>query len=228
MPLQDATRLFLAGAIAMASASAAAQSPAPVPSLVGTSRVLTSIGTAKSAADLAIFGPRFGETIRLPTCEVRSDIVVNRPCHTGRSPTVHGTFSFPEFPEGDDEIRYGDRPSWARSGDVGATLRGGVPVAVEILADGGPALRRALVAKYGPQLRTTPVEFTTDSGAKWTADELEWLLPDVHVQFTLARYGQAQGEAHGTLRIELDSLRREQEKKAQQRAAVSAATLSPR
>jgi hypothetical protein len=228
MLLQDATRLFLAGAIAMASASAEAQSPAPVPSLVGTSRVATSVGTTKGTADLAIFGPRLGEAIRLPTCEVRSDIVVNRPCHTGRAPTVHGYFSFPEFPEGDDEVRYGDRPSWARSGDVGATLRGGLPVAVEILADGGPALRRALLAKYGPEVRATAVEFTTDSGAKWTADELEWRLPDVHVQFTLARYGQAQGEAHGTLRIELDSLRREQEKKAQQRAALSAKILSPR
>ena len=92
------------------------------------------------------------------------------------------------------ELRYGDPPKWARSGDVGATLRDGVPVAVEILVDGGPALRQALVARYGPPLRTTPVAFTTDSGVRWTANELEWLLPDVHVQFSLVRYGQAQGE----------------------------------
>lgn len=226
--LEHATRLLLAGAIALASASAAAQSSGPVPFLVGASHLVTSLGKATVAADLAIFGPRFGETIRLPTCEVRSDVVVNRPCHTGRAPTVHGSFSFPEFPEGDDEIRYGATPTWARSGDVGATLRDGVPVAVEILANGGPALRQALVAAYGPSVRTTAVEFTTDAGARWTADELEWLLPDVHVQFTLVRYGQAQGQAHGTLRIELDSLRREHAAKARQQAAVAAKTLSPR
>jgi len=224
--LQDATRLLLAGAIA--SASAVAQASGPVPFLVGTSRLVTSLGKAKGAAGGTLFGPRLGEAIRLPTCEVRSDIVVNRPCHTGRAPTVHGSFSVPEFPEGDDEVRYGARPTWARSADVGATLRNGVPVAVEILVDGGPALRQALTATYGPQVHATAVGLTTDSGAKWTADELEWLLPDVHVQFTLARDGQAQGQAYGTLRIELDSLRREQEAKAEQRAALSAKILSPR
>ena len=230
--LQHATRLLLAGAVATAAASASAQSSGPVPFLVGAAHLVTSfgkaIGKATGRGDLAIFGPRLGETIRLPTCEVSSDVVVNRPCHTGRAPTVHGYFSFPEFPEGDDELRYGDPPKWARSGDVGATLRDGVPVAVEILVDGGPALRQALVARYGPPLRTTPVAFTTDSGVRWTANELEWLLPDVHVQFSLVRYGQAQGEAHGTLRIELDSLRREQEVKAQEQAAIAAQTLSPR
>jgi len=230
--LQDATRLLLAGAVATASSSAAAQSSGPFPFLVGASQLVTSlgkaVGKATATADLAIFGPRFGETIRLPTCEVSSDVVVNRPCHTGRAPTVHGHFSFPEFPEGDDEIRYAAAPTWARSADVGATLRDGVPVAVEILADGGPALRQALAARYGPQFRATPVELTTDAGTKWTADELEWLLPDVHVRFTLVRDGQAPGEAHGMLRIERESLRREQELKAQQQAAIAAKTLSPR
>src|SRR5262245_15188573 len=195
--LQQATRMVLAVAVAIASTAAAAQSSGPLPFLTGASRFATSIGKAADGADRALFGPRLGEAIRLPTCEVRSDVVVNRPCHTGRAPTVHGTFTLPEFPEGDDEVRYGDPPLWARTGDVGVTLRDGVPVAVEILADGGRALRQALLAKYGPEVRATPVEFTTDAGTKWTADELEWLLPDVHVRFTLARYGQAPGEAHG-------------------------------
>jgi hypothetical protein len=241
--LQVAIALFFAVVAIVVSRSAAAQSSGALPFLVGTTRVVTSwrdlsrlipeaaldeLEKATGKDGLTIFGPRLGEAILLPACEVRLDVVVNRPCHTGRSPTVHGSFVLPEFPQGDDEVRYGDPPKWARSGDVGVTLRDGVPVAVEILVDGGPALRQALLAKYGPQIRTTPVELTTDAGAKWTADELEWRLPDVHVQFTLARYGQAPGEARGTLRVQLDSLRREHEKKAQQRADVSAATVSPR
>jgi hypothetical protein len=238
--LQAAIGLFLAVVAIVVSRSSAAQSSGPLPFLVGTTRVVTSwrdlskqipdaaldaIEQVAGKTDVTVFGPRLGEAIRLPTCEVRSDLVINRPCHTGRSPTVHGAFVLPEFPEGDDEIRYGDPPKWARSGDVGVTLRRGVPVAVEILADGGPALRNVLVAKYGAPFRTTPIEFTMDSGAKWTADELEWLLPGLHVQFTLIRYGQRQGEAHGMLRIELDSHRREQEIKAKGRA-ISTETLN--
>jgi hypothetical protein len=214
---------------------------------VARERAIADAGLAKQAgADLKVFGVPLGAPLGspadLPVCEEVQTLI-------GPNVSVHSTCLWLHS-DRPAEVHWSSEalPSWARS--ITTDLRGDVLTSVRIVLEAIPkppselacatvvcmsmaeGLRRAhddavkaapediakahkqLRAKYGKPTHSKVVTFKRDNGhGVREVEEMEWIFPGLHVSY------QA-GSTDDTVVIELESLRKEQARKAQEQTSA--------
>lgn len=156
-----------------------------------------SIAKAREAhIDTTVYGLQMGEPLRLPTCPSGID----RP---GAAP-VSATCFYEEdalskdlgeiFGGPGNEPARNPHESWrtvyVRNGPrVFALLYDGLLATVHLDTGGindDPRVAKELRAKYGPPTAVKPITYTPRIGNALKADDLEWRLPGLHVEYSAA------------------------------------------
>jgi hypothetical protein len=120
-------------------------------------------------------------------------------------------------------------PSWAPDCTVDVFTYDGLVVAVNIPTSGhavDAAVAKELRTKYGPPTSERPIAVTPRVGNPFKANDLEWLLPGLHVVYDVAQKGESEGQIsdteHGSIVIETEAAyqRRLAKEKARPRQAL--------
>lgn len=171
-----------------------------------------SIAKAKAAGvDTKVFGVPLGEPLSLPRCatanerkrETRSNDLANplknmdllgafRGVQTSTTCQSEGAMMafMGAILGGKGADRYimlskDSCPNWAYCEVVASLHEGNLAgVAVMILAGAGEdTVGKQLRAKYGKPTRKETVQYQNEYGARYEVDELEWVLPGLHVEY---------------------------------------------
>lgn len=92
-------------------------------------------------------------------------------------------------------------PSWAPDCTVDVFTYDGLVVAVNIGTMGhsvDATVAQELRAKYGPPTSVMPIAVTPRVGNPFKANDLEWLLPGLHVKYDVAQKGESAGQITNT------------------------------
>jgi hypothetical protein len=162
-----------------------------------------SIAKAKAAGvDTKVFGVPLGEPLRLPRCATANErknarqeidfgsafrgVQTSTTCQSdGAIMAFIGALLGGKGADRYIMLSKDSCPNWAYC-EVVATLHEGnlAGVAVMILPGAGEdTVGKQLRAKYGKPTRKETVQYQNEYGARYEVDELEWVLPGLHVEY---------------------------------------------
>lgn len=202
----------------------------PAQQAAGTGPADPSIAKARTAhVDTKILGIPLGEPLQIPTCT--SEFSVEKTC-------VENTSALDKYLGIEDDA--GDRqhtstfqlgqdacPSWSKDCSGEVMTYDGLVVAASIVTKGhtvDAAVAQDLRAKYGQPTSATPIAVTPRVGNPFTATNLEWILPGLHVIYEVVQKGESEGEITNT---EQGSIGVETEAAHQRRLATEKAKPKP-
>ncbi|HSB27297.1 MAG TPA: hypothetical protein VLE19_05565, partial [Pyrinomonadaceae bacterium] len=204
-----------------------------------------SIAKARAAnIDTKVLGLSLGEPLRLPSCgPLLSLSVPTQTCVQQDLAEVPGVAAVVEAlgmgskQPSAEELRTNGLsvsfvpdacPAWMSECGASAMTYDGVLVAIDIKTKGhnvDQAVVRDLRAKYGPPTSIKPITVTPTVGNPFKANNLEWLLPGLHVVYEVVLKGQNEGEVAN---VELGDIGFETEAAYQRRLAKEKAKPKPK
>ena len=169
-----------------------------------------SIAKARAASvDTKVLGLALGEPLRVPSCDSLSD-PSTRTCFVPTSGLALAAFAFLGLDSGPrtaEEQRTDVKslifpqdncPSWLTNCGASVMTYDGQLVAIDMTTKGhnvNQAVVRDLREKYGPPTSVRPIEVTPRVGNPFKANNLEWVLPGLHVIYEEITKGENEGEA---------------------------------
>jgi hypothetical protein len=199
-----------------------------------------SIAKARAArVDTKVFGIALGEPVRLPvcpkvglfglpdttlTCLVGEDAALNdvaalaAPLLGLSASDLKGDPNFLEV-----QLSADNCPSWMNGCTITGGLQNGVLVWVQVPTRGRnveQAIGRELRGKYGQVLFASEGTVTPDTGNPFKVTDLEWVLPGLHVEYTVILHSESDvtDTRVGQVRIEAESIYQRRKAEEQQKA----------
>jgi hypothetical protein len=171
-----------------------------------------SIAKARAAkVDTRVLGMLLGEPVQVPTC---ASIFESKTCLQEEPPaelvnSITSMFGIEDTSTAEDKRSTGravrlsgdDCPAWMSGCNARLLIYDGRLVAVDLSTKGhtvDQVVARELREKYGPPTLSHSIVVTPHVGNAFTANNLEWKLPGLHVMYDVVIKGAAEGEVTNT------------------------------
>jgi hypothetical protein len=169
-----------------------------------------SIAKARAAnVDTKVLGLALGEPLRVPSCDSLGDFSTRTCVLSNQNPALEAALAAlgldlgprtgeEQRTEGKSVLFPSDNcPSWLRDCGASVLTYDGLLVAIDLKTKGhnvNQAVVRDLRDKYGPPTLVKPIVVTPRVGNPFKANNLEWILPGLHVVYEVVIKGEAEGE----------------------------------